>query len=252
VRVKGKVGIDGELTIPEHQRSEIVKVAARAFVLSLGFGGMAWMYLFAADAIRGGSWPSGLAYILLAAGLLVASLLVQRSLASAWLFHLMSFLCAVPPLLLLLDAGLRLTRVALGEGWLHAFGAVAVGLIGGVALQASSTQKRQEELARLSPISRARDSSQIWDLSSPNLDAWGGPTNRAGGRRMWLLIAPLLPAVGFALSRNRSEDFRILAATYILLLLALTWPWMYARQLGLAMHVRRLNASLQVRAGLQS
>lgn len=240
------------LTIPDHQRSEIVKVAARTFVLSLVFGGMAWMYLVAAKAIRGGSWPSGLVYLLLAAVFLVASILVQRSLASAWLFHLMSFLCAVPPLLMLLDAGLRLTRVALGEGWLYAFGAAAFGLIGGVAVQASSTLKRQEELVRLRPTPQPRDSLRKWDLSSPNLDAWGGPGNQDRGRQMLRLIAPLLPAVGFALARNRSEDFRILAVTYIILLLALTWPWLYARQLGLAIHVRRVNASLQVRAGLQS
>jgi hypothetical protein len=242
------VGIDGEMIIPEHQRAEIVKGAARALGLYLILAALCWAALSQAKAIQGGSWPSGLWYLLLAAAYLLGSLLAKRSLASAWLYHLLSFVAVVPLLLMLLDAGARVAQVTLGDQWVYAFGAVALGLIGGIAMQASSTQKGQEELARRRSISPARNLSRTWDLSSPDLDAWGGSSNQAGGRRLWRLISPLLPAVGFALSRNMSQDFTQLFGTYLIFFFALTLSWMYARQLGLAMYVRRLNASLAAQA----
>jgi len=241
-------GIDGEMIIPEHQRGEIVKAAGSAFVLCLVFGGMVWMYLVAGKVIRGGSWSSGLAYLLLSAGFLVTTLLVQRSLASAWLFHFLSFLVVVPPLLILLDAGARVAQVTLGGQWVYAFAAVALGLIAGIVVQASSAQKLQEQLPRLTPNSPPGNSPRMWDLSSPRLDAWGGPGNQARGRRLWRLISPLLPAAAFALSRNLAADFRALFATYLVFFIALTLSWMYARHLGLAIYVRRLNASFAAQA----
>ena len=248
MRVKGRLGIDCELTIPEHQRGEIVKAAADTLVLCLVFGGIAWADLFLAKAIRGSSWPSGLLYLLLAAGFFLGSLFFQRALASAWLFHLLCFLGVVPPLLMLLDAGARVAQVTLGEQWVYAFGAVALGLIGGMAIQVASTQRGHEELARRKSLSPSRNSSRTWDLSSPDLDAWGGPGNQARGRRTWRLIAPLLPAVGFPLSRNMSQDFTQRFSTYLIFFFALTLSWMYARHLGLAIYVRRLNASLAAQA----
>jgi len=230
------------------RRRGLAESSGRVLLLASIMLGLGWGYLYLADTLDHGLWATGLAWWLVAAvGFVYAC--ADRALGypvggRAHRYHLWVFCGWIPVVLILLDVGMRLSIAGLGGGGLLVSAIVVVGLAVTVYVEAKSSRSR---LARSGEFGL----SAIHDLSaSPGWDPEAvsallrSPAGK-GSRswRLWRLISPLLPAVGFALSRNLSDDFVLLLGGYLCFLLALLLGYGFAFHLGAAMHARDLDSA---------
>jgi hypothetical protein len=208
--------------------------------------GIGWGYLYMVDALEDELWKTGLLWFLAAIAMWLYALADSAVGGSAFRYHLWVFGGAVPLELILLDAGTRLAIAGLGGKGMLVSGVVVVGLIAIGWTEAKSTRKRlveSREFSHRSLLDPQRPPG--WDPSAAAafLRTRGGKTTPSV--RLWRLISPLLPAVGFALSRNLPNDLVPLLGCYLVFLLALMFAYGYAFQLGIALHIRSLEAALQ-------
>lgn len=229
------------------RRRGLADAFGRALILASIMLGMGWGYLYLADALNDGLWITGLVWWLVAvAGFVYA--LTDHALGGpvggqAHRYHLWVFCGWVPVALILLDAGTRLSIAGLGGKGMLVSGIVGIGLFATVWVEARSSRKRLAESKEFGqPSLPDSGGSPSWDpvavaafLRSP-----AGKGSRSW--RLWRLMSPLLPAVGFALSRNLSDDFVLLFGCYLSFLLALLLGYGFAFHLGAAMYARSLDS----------
>jgi len=228
------------------KRHGIADASTRALLVATGMLGMGWVYLYLADALADGLWTTGFTWWLASIVMWLYALAdgaVGSPVGSrANRHHLWIFCAWIPAVLVLLDAGTRLSIAGLGGKGMLVSGIVGIGLFATVWVEARSSRKRLAESKEFGqPSLPDSGGSPSWDpvavaafLRSP-----AGKGSRSW--RLWRLISPLLPAVGFALSRNLSDDFVLLLGCYLSFLLALLLGYGFAFHLGAAMYARSLD-----------
>jgi hypothetical protein len=212
---------------------------------------LTWGYLLVGKTIPDYIWESGIVLMvcsLIAQGIMIV--LVVKS-NSATKFHLLNFLSILPGLVIMIDGGTRLALTALGSNaWLAIAGTLlACGItIRLVSLEIQEKVKLAEndnkKTGRLSP------DEKTWNLSQELHYQPGDNQRKINQRRIWRIISPLLPAVGFAVSRNLASNLIDSFGTYFVFLMTIFLTRVYSNQLGIAIYLndrsREIGTAIQL------
>jgi hypothetical protein len=206
-------------------------------MLALLILALAWAAIFVA-APPVGLWWTGLLWVGLAG--LILALGALGAVSGAKSFHRLLFIAYIPTILILFDAGARVSLASLGRQSALVMATVLLTIIAGILLQRQEVRHGLRESKRFNVESgRLTSGGSVWDIRAPlhleKPDREADSTRR--WHKAWRVLSPLLPGVGFALARNLSERVLPLLVSYILFAMAIFLAWGAARHLGIAAQI---------------
>jgi hypothetical protein len=226
----------------------IAQSLSSAFILACIMFGMGWGYLYLGDVLTDGPWVSGSLWLAFSLALWLLGLARRAETRSPSEYHLWIFAGGAPLQLILLDAGTRLAIAGLADKGMVLCAIVYVGLTVVTWLEVQATRAG---LVSSRPFGNTGAEGAIghrpWtpDAETAFLKARRGDTSSSTSVRWWRILSPILPAVGFALSRNLPEDAMPLLGCYLAFLLAFLFAFGFAPHLAVALHMRGVGADNQ-------
>jgi hypothetical protein len=203
---------------------------------------LTWGILILGKVLSSYIWQSGIVLMFLSIITQVVFIILASQLNNAFAYHLLYGLSIFPALVFMMDGGIRLALSALGsKAWLVVAGTLIACVITIWSVSLNSKEKLYNALDKNKESGRLSPDGTVWDLSKKLHYQPGGDQRAINQRKIWRIISPLLPAVGFAFARNIPIDFIDLFGTYFTFLMVILLVQAYSNQVGIALYIKDLS-----------